>query len=182
MTVKEKISSLKNRVQAADTEKLAFLISTFFKTGLAPKAPGTVGSLATLPLAWLLICFFGLKGLLFGILLVYIIGERSVKKTMEKTEHDPGFIVIDEVAGQLISFIFVAEKLHTTFNPWLYLIGFIFFRLFDITKVWPANYFDGKMEDSAGVMLDDCVSGFYAAVCVGLSSLLLSGFFPSLFY
>lgn len=171
MTLKEKIASLKNRLRQTDTAKAALLIATFFKTGLMPKAPGTFGSLAALPLAWLLISFWGVTGLLFGILLTYIIGERAVKKVMESTEHDPGFIVIDEVAGQLIAFMFVSSKLQAAFNPWLYLLGFLFFRLFDITKVWPANYFDREMEDSAGVMLDDCVAGVYAALCLLICSL-----------
>lgn len=149
-------------------QKVAYLIATWFKSGLSPKAPGTIGSLCTLPLAWILISLYGTIGLLFAALLLFIIGHKATKIVLkqEKGKTDPGFIVIDEVVGQLLSFVFVASLPQ---NIYIYALGFAFFRFFDIIKVWPASYFDQKIHTAFGVMMDDVVAGLYAALLLGLT-------------
>lgn len=153
-------------------QKWAHLIATWFKSGLSPKAPGTVGSLATLPLAWILISLYGTIGVLVGAVLVFIVGLKATRIVLksEKGNTDPGFVVIDEVVGQLLSFALVA---HLPQNIYIYVLGFAFFRFFDIIKVWPASYFDKKVHTAFGVMMDDVVAGIYAAILLGLTYLFI---------
>ena len=144
---------------------LAFLIATFFGAGKFPFAPGTIGSLVTLPLAFVLAYFWGTCGIVFGIIFSFIIGVMASKEVLKYTPHDPGFIVIDEVAGQLMSFSFVAQYLQGNTKAWIiYLAGFILFRFFDIFKPQPVRWADRKILNAWGVMLDDIIAGCYAAL------------------
>jgi phosphatidylglycerophosphatase A len=79
---------------------------------------------------------------------------------------DPGVVVVDEVVGQLITFLFVPFKT----GWWAIIVGFLAFRLFDIVKPYPARRFE-MLESGLGIMADDVVAGVYAAI---LMSLLVS--------
>ena len=117
-------------------KKFSLFIATFFGVGLSPKAPGTMGSLATIPLAFLVAYFFGYNGIIYAALITFIIGTTVIYlATRGEKEHDPGKIVIDETAGQLISFILVTPYLYHTVDIkafTIYGLGFALFRLFDI--------------------------------------------------
>jgi phosphatidylglycerophosphatase A len=76
---------------------------------------------------------------------------------------DPGAVVVDEVAGQLIAFLFIPLSL--TLKWWLVLAGFLLFRLFDIWKPYPVRRLEA-LESGLGIMADDVLAGVYAAVCV----------------
>ncbi|MBQ9731647.1 MAG: phosphatidylglycerophosphatase A [Alphaproteobacteria bacterium] len=145
--------------------KIAFGIATFFGSGLAPLAPGTIGSLATIPLAFVLAYYFGIYGIAIGCVVCFIIGTWAISIVLKTSKHDPSFVVIDEVVGQLLTFLPLADELqynaHATI---LYLLGFMLFRLFDITKPQPAKWADKKVRNAWGVMLDDVFAGIYAAV------------------
>ena len=153
-------------------KKISLLIATFFGTGLSPKAPGTIGSLATLPLAFLVAYYFGFNGIVYTAFLVFCIGVVSIYfATKDCTEKDPGKIVIDETAGQLISFVLVTPYLYHTisFKAFIiYLLGFGFFRLFDIVKMGPVKWADTKLKNAFGVMLDDVFAGIFAAIVLML--------------
>lgn len=153
-------------------KKIALLIATFFGAGLAPQAPGTFGSLATLPLAFLVCYFFGFNGLLYAILFVFAIGVIAVcYATKGEKETDPGKIVIDETAGQLTSFLLVCPSLFHTFDfksALIYLLGFGLFRFFDIVKMGPVKWADTKIKNALGVMLDDVFAGIFAALVLML--------------
>ena len=83
------------------SKKLALVIATYFGLGLSPKAPGTVGSIGTIPLALALAYFFGLYGILIAAIIVTIIGIAATDVVISGQEDkDPGKVVIDEVAGQ----------------------------------------------------------------------------------
>lgn len=139
------------------------LITTWFGSGLSPIAPGTMGSLAALPPAWLLVEAAGPVGLFWGIMAVLGVGFAASHLHMVKTgETDPPSIVIDEVAGQWITLLIAP------LDPMAYLAGFLLFRFFDIAKVWPANWIDRSMPGALGVMLDDVVAGVF-----GLGALAL---------
>lgn len=148
--------------------KAAEFIATYCGFGLSPKAPGTVGSLATLPLAFVICYYFGLTGLLIAAFICFVIGVPATAVLIEGQEDkDPKRVVIDEVVGQLLSFVFVAEILRGNLNNWwIYLIGFVFFRFFDICKMGPVKFFDSKVKNAYGVMMDDVCAGLIAAVCV----------------
>lgn len=159
-------------------KRLAYLTATWFYSGYAPKASGTVGSFLTLPVAWACIYFGGVWAVLAASALFMMIGTWATnivlkdirgKKSTHKKKDDPGFVVIDEVAGQLLTFAGVASFMQTHLNMWwLLIIGFGLFRFFDIVKIWPACYYDRNVHTGFGVMMDDVVAGVYAAVCMAV--------------
>lgn len=147
------------------------IIATFFYAGHMRPAPGTWGSLAALPFAWVIIAYSGLYGLIFASLVAYALGLWATKaETAGKANHDPSEIVIDEVVGQWIALLPVASIVSSrgldAFAVWPgWIAAFVFFRLFDITKPWLVGWAD-KRDDATGVMLDDVIAGAFAAVCV----------------
>lgn len=145
--------------------KPLLLTTTWFGSGLSPYAPGTAGSLAALPFAWLIAWAFGPLGLFCAAVAVTGLGIVAAQAHVNRTgETDPGCIVIDEVAGQW--FTLVVAPL----NPFAYLIGFALFRLFDITKPWPVGAIDRRLKGGAGIMLDDVAAAVYAAPLMALVS------------
>lgn len=146
---------------------LCYVACTGFGVGYFPIASGTAGSLATLPFAFAIAYFFGLTGILISAIAVFFIGVLASKEVLKYTEHDPSIIIIDEVAGQLCSFLFVAHLLEKNLNAWfVYLAGFLLFRLFDILKPQPAKWADTKWLNAWGVMMDDVFAGLYVAIIV----------------
>ena len=146
-------------------KKVAYVIASFFGVGYCPKASGTAGSLATLPFAFLLSYYGGFYAMLAFFVLVYVAGTIASKEVLKYTSHDPSLIVIDEVAGQLIPLMFFSlYELPEIHKWWLYIAlpSFVLFRIFDIFKPFPASYFDKKMLNEHGVMLDDIAAGIYA--------------------
>lgn len=144
--------------------------ATGLGSGLAPKAPGTVGSLAALPLCVLASGFAPMYGLLL-ILVVSLLGVYvSHVTSRDLGVHDHGGIVIDEWAGMLITFFAVPLS-----GPIL-LLGFALFRVLDIAKPWPIRWFDQNVHGGFGIMVDDLVAGVLA--CALLHSVVW--WFPSL--
>ncbi len=143
--------------------KLSMLVATFFGSGLSPIAPGTVGSLAALPLAYVLLSVpVGQAMLVIGALfLMGVWASNTVEAALE--QHDASLIVIDEVVGQCLVVtlldVFLRGAVDTT---QLLLLSFIGFRLFDIVKPWPVGWVDRKIGDGLGVMLDDVVAALLA--------------------
>ena len=135
----------------------AVLVATFFGAGLSPFAPGTVGSLAALPFAWLIHAWLGSWALFGAAAAAFAIGLWAANAyTRAGVERDPGAVVIDEVAGQWLTLAAVAA------TPLNYAIGFVLFRVFDIVKPWPASRIDRHMHGGMGIMLDDIVAAIYA--------------------
>jgi phosphatidylglycerophosphatase A len=83
---------------------------------------------------------------------------------------DPGAVVLDEVAGQLIAFLFIPLSLNLKW--WLVLAGFLLFRAFDIWKPYPVRRLEA-LESGLGIMADDVLAGIYAAVCLLLMTIYL---------
>lgn len=108
---------------------LSFLIVSLFGCGKSPLASGTVGSFATLPLAYILIHYFGLWGIILGAVVLFFVGVLCSKEVLKYTEHDPAIIVIDEAVGQLLSFLFVANELKNSLEQAFFLYFFCFFML-----------------------------------------------------
>jgi len=149
-------------------KKAAYVIASFFGVGYCPKASGTAGSLATLPFAFLLAYYGGFYAMLAFFVLVYVAGTIASKEVLKYTSHDPSLIVIDEVAGQLVPLMFFSFKLPEIHIWWLHIAlpSFVLFRIFDIFKPFPASYFDKKVLNEHGVMLDDIVAGVYALLAM----------------
>ena len=141
----------------------AALISTWFGTGLLPKAPGTWGSLAALPVAWVIAERFGSIALVVAALVMFLVGLWAVKTYLSHSrDKDPGVIVIDEVAGQLLA---VAPA---GLDPLAFALGFILFRIFDVMKPWPIGALERRLGGALGVMADDLAAALYAAAIVGI--------------
>lgn len=150
---------------------MTHFIATFFYVGHMRPAPGTWGSLAALPAAWLLHLLGGPAALCIGIIIVCILGYWATDlETRGKADHDPSEIVIDEVAGQWIALLPVSigaahmgADITALWPGWI--AAFALFRLFDITKWGPIGWADRK-PGPLGVMLDDVIAGVFAALCV----------------
>ena len=144
------------------------LFATFFFTGKSPYCPGTVGSLVS----FVLVPMFLYLPKFFCLFLFFIacLGIYSADLFSRKVKHnDPKEVVIDEVVGQMLSFIFIFN-INTHFEMLVNnvykcaLISFILFRIFDIIKPFPINFIDDKMKGGFAIMLDDIL----AALFVGL--------------
>lgn len=146
---------------------------SFFGVGFIRWAPGTFGSLATLPILYFLGSFQVPIILLIPFTIISIIGTCFLTEYYQKLYkvHDPQWIVIDEVLGMLVTWFFwPTSKFFDLF------LAFLLFRFFDIFKIWPASYLDQKVQHGAGTILDDIVSGLYAG-CIHL--FLQKFFLPS---
>lgn len=148
----------------------SLMISTWFYSGLIPFAPGTFGSIAALPFAWLILENAGIVGLANATLIVFVIGLMTTKAYLTETgKTDPGEVVVDEVVGQWIVCLAIIDNQH----PGQYLLALLAFRVFDIMKPWPVTIFD-KRHDAFGVMMDDVVAGIMgAAVLVAVNYYVL---------
>jgi phosphatidylglycerophosphatase A len=142
----------------------AMLLATWFGAGLLPKAPGTWGSLAALPFAWLISARFGPTGLFVAGLAAFLVGCWAADVVAKAGGvRDPQSVVIDEVAAQWLVLAAVPANLLA------YAAGFLLFRIADIVKPWPASWADRAVHGGFGIMLDD----LFAAVYAGAALLLL---------
>lgn len=170
-------------------ERCITLFATWFFTGLIPPPPfiggmaGTYGSLAAIPLCWVVLTYITSKLLylvlpacilLLGIVFIEaaedIIGPQYDWRREVKAR-DQNQIVIDEVLGMLITY-YPLMWLKPQSMPLALGLGFALFRMFDIIKVPPTRFFD-RMENSFGVMFDDVIAGIYAAICLTVAMLVL---------
>ena len=129
-------------------------------SGLSPKAPGTAGTLATVPLVY----FLQQQTLLVYVvvtLFVLATGSWVCGYAAKKLQvHDHSGIVYDEVAGFLITMFMVP-----TGWQWM-LAGFVLFRFFDAVKPWPISWFDKNVHGGFGIMFDDVVAGAVSLGCL----------------
>jgi len=149
----------------------AILVATGLGSGYLPKAPGTWGSLVAALLAWPLALLGGWPLLLGAAAVATVAGFWSTRIYLTRTgEEDPGPVVIDEVAGQWLTLAACPVE------PLWWVLGFLAFRLADITKPFPASWADRRLHGAAGVMLDDLIAGLYAAAaCCVVARVLLAG-------
>jgi phosphatidylglycerophosphatase A len=147
----------------------AWAIATFFGAGFGKPGPGTWGSVAAV-LLWAAYAWLAhpsphalLLALLAGIALSLVLGVPAATiAARESGRHDPGFVVIDEVAGQWIALLgSPADWLHA-------LIALALFRLFDIVKPFPARQLE-SLPAGWGIVFDDVAAGLYA---LGVASLI----------
>lgn len=139
-------------------KKIILFVAQGFGTGLAPVAPGTFGSLLGI-LAYFIIQLFNWKTqiILVAILIVIaVITAHLGAKFLQK--EDPGSIVIDEIAGQVITLWGVEFTLVNV------IAGFILFRFFDILKPYPIKILEKRVPGGAGIVVDDLVAGIYGRI------------------
>lgn len=136
------------------------IFATWGGSGYAPVASGTFGTLAAIPfyllLAKLSLPLYLLTLTAFFFLSCWVSGRAEIIFK----EKDSGKIVIDEVVGYLVTMIAIPLD-------WRYIVaGFLLFRFFDIVKPPPARWFDQKVKNGYGVVLDDVAAGVYAWLCL----------------
>jgi len=152
------------------------LLAFGFGAGLAPRAPGTFGTLVGiaffLPLLWLPWTGYVVAVLLLFAAGCFICGESARLLGV----HDYGGIVFDEIVGYLIAAAPLIWLAPTGIGGWLLgiVLAFGLFRLFDIAKPWPIRILDRRVHGGFGIMIDDALAGlFAAAVLWGLRRWLL---------
>jgi len=137
-------------------------IAAGFGSGWLPKAPGTWGSLAALLPAWLILSWLGVGGLLIASLIVLVIGCYVCAVVLPKMkDKDPGWIVIDEWAGQWLCLGLLIPVIGNGVVS--FLVGFVAFRAFDIFKPWPVSLSERLGPPWWSIMADDMVAGLMGA-------------------
>ncbi len=135
-------------------------IAMGFGSGLSPKAPGTAGTLMTVPLVYFLqqqsIMIYALATIFVLVTGSWICGYAAKKLQV----HDHSGIVYDEVAGFLITMILAPAGWY-----WM-LSGFVLFRFFDAVKPWPISWLDKNIHGGFGIMLDDVIAGAISLCCL----------------
>jgi phosphatidylglycerophosphatase A len=163
--------------------RVAFFVATVAGLGYLPKAPGTWGSLAGVFVYWSWLRFYGVtspldtvvrygfrsgayranpawEGVTFVTMMILIIGVVTAQTVSTYSGlQDPQFVVIDEVFGQMFTYLIALAPLN-----WKYLLlGFILFRVFDIWKPFPARQAE-SLPGGWGIMADDWIAGIYAGL------------------
>ncbi|MEZ6014925.1 MAG: phosphatidylglycerophosphatase A [Planctomycetota bacterium] len=138
-------------------------IATFGFLGLSPYAPGTFGTLGGVAIAWALA---GTSQFLLWTLLVaallYAVGRAVAPWAEQRGGKDPGWYVIDEVIGYLITVAWLGGP-----TPLALFVAFCLFRFFDILKPWPVRRFE-RLPGGDGILMDDVMAGVYGLAVMAL--------------
>ncbi len=157
--------------------KIARLVATIGGVGYLRPAPGTWGSLVALPVAALLHLIGGPWLLVIAIIAIFFEGLwATTQVTRWQDDHDPSYVVVDEVVGQWIALLplsfgawHVGASIFALWPGWI--AAFVLFRLFDIFKPGPIGWAD-RRHTPLGVMLDDVIAGVFAAFFVVVLAVL----------
>lgn len=158
---------------------LALAIATF-GVGFLPLAPGTWGSLVGVAI-YLVLRFLAFNSGRFSflalelvtILLITLAGIWAASQAEQLTgRKDPGKVVVDEVAGQMISLLPLTLLPESSWKAWV-MVSFILFRFFDIVKPYPARRME-RLHGGLGIMCDDLVAGIYAAAVILVATAVMS--------
>jgi phosphatidylglycerophosphatase A len=142
-------------------------IATFFGVGYCPVAPGTAGAAAGLVLFAILSRLSPMLYLLTCVALVFLGIWAAEEFSRQSGTHDDGRIVIDEVAGQLLTLVPLVLSGRRGSVP-LVVTGFVLFRIFDVWKPGPVRWLERNLSGGAGVVMDDVLAGVFAAATLGV--------------
>ncbi|MEO6929717.1 MAG: phosphatidylglycerophosphatase A [Casimicrobiaceae bacterium] len=141
----------------------AHFIALGFGAGLSPWAPGTVGTLLALPIAWALDAYAGNAAFAAAITVLFLVGTWASAITgRDIGVSDHGAIVIDEIAAFLLVLFFTGT------DPLRQGLAFVLFRFFDIVKPPPIGYIDATIKGGIGVMLDDMLAAAYTLLVLAI--------------
>ena len=159
------------------------LFVTMFGIGKIKMIPGTVGSLATIIILFVLFHTLDISSnlILLGLIIIFIYSFSAVASHTENSENkDPKEIVIDEFIGQSIPIYLyeISHGIEKSPNEAIifYFICFILFRFFDIKKPFPVSFFDRNFKNSFGVIMDDVCAGLYVVLSL-ICFMVLSSYF-----
>ena len=144
------------------TQNIYHFIALGFGSGLFKKGPGTAGSLAAIPIFYLLLNLPSLFQWLFVITLFFIGLYSSNKVIAVIDQKDPSFIVIDEIVAVLFLFILIPSNIK------LLAFAFILFRVFDIFKPFPVSWAENYFKGALGIMIDDIVAALLSFLVIRL--------------
>ena len=149
------------------------LFLTFGGAGLSPKAPGTVGTLASLPVGLIILYTLGMQTLFLLTLSITVIGIFEINKYEQSTGlHDQQHIVIDEAVGMWLALMIAISTANTMPYPYAEILAILFsfasFRLFDIWKPSTIGWIDRELKGGLGVMMDDVLAGIAGGLLTGL--------------
>lgn len=159
---------------STEAGRLHLLIATFFGAGFSPVAPGTVGSLAALPLAFVLL-HMDMPSASLVVIALFFTGLWS-SNHLERVsgQHDAQIIVIDEVVGICLSSLLLSWWLPAAVGlDVVLLLSFLSFRLFDVLKPWPIGWLDRSIGGGFGVMVDDVVAAIMGVLMVAVGYAVL---------
>ncbi len=149
-------------------DKTAVFLATGFYVGRIPMAPGTFGSLMGLPLCFLL-AGIQLPAALVAVLLIIALATwiaGAAERILGR--RDPGCIVIDEIAGMVVTLIGLP------FNSTTAVMGFVLFRVLDILKPFPIRILDKRLSGGPGIVADDVVAGAFANIILRIFLFILN--------
>ena len=152
-----------NKNKTGLSEPSVFL-ATWFGAGLLPKAPGTWGTLASIPFAWILHSIAGwqvLAGACFSVFFIGIWASSGYLKSLGGEDPEP--VVIDEVAGMWLTLLPAAYFYPYEPDVFIYSVAFILFRLADIYKPWPVSWADKEVKGGLGIMIDDIIAAIFSS-------------------
>jgi len=159
--------------------KINLLFVTLFGIGYLKFAPGTWASLVTSILLFIIFHVLNISStfVLLILLIILIYSIFAINSCLKKFEDkDPKQIVIDEVIGQSIPIYFyeISHGIEKYFDKSIlfYFSIFLLFRIFDILKPFPINYFDRKYKNTFGIMFDDILAGFYVVLTLILAMIV----------
>jgi len=141
-----------------------------FGSGLLPIAPGTWGTLVTIPIYWVLMTLeTSLTVYLLVCLVMFIVGIGLCSRaTVDAGVHDHRAIVWDEMVGYLVTMLLLPFE-------WMWIIaGFFVFRFFDVVKPWPISWVDRNVHGGFGIMVDDVLAGLASCAVLHLAARLLA--------
>ena len=156
------MSDKNRKIYLRELKDPVVFVALGFGSGLSPKAPGTAGTLMTVPLVYLLqqqsLLVYVLTTLFVLLTGSWVCGYAAKKLQV----HDHSGIVYDEVAGFLITMLMMPESWTLMF------IGFVLFRFFDAVKPWPISWVDKNVHGGFGIMFDDVLAGIISLCCLML--------------
>ena len=152
-------------------KNLNSLFVTMFGLGKIKFIPGTIGSLATVIILYILFHVINMSSnlILISLIVIFVYSFLAIENHIKDSENkDPKEVIIDEFIGQSIP-IYLYEISHSTEKSpdeaiIFYGICFILFRFFDIAKPFPVSFFDKNFKNSFGVIMDDVCAGFYVVL------------------
>ena len=147
--------------------KTAVFLATGLYVGKVPVAPGTCGSLLGLPLCFLLAGVQWPAAIAAALLIIALAVWISGVAGRALGQPDPGCIVIDEIAGMVITLVGLP------FNSTTVAVGFILFRILDILKPFPIKVLDKRLPGGLGIVADDVVAGLFANILLRIFVLIL---------
>tara|TARA_B100001123_G_C15156877_1_gene965858 strand:+ start:365 stop:850 length:486 start_codon:yes stop_codon:yes gene_type:complete len=159
-------------------KKFNIFFITFFNIGKIKFSPGTIASLISCLIFFMLINIFNFILIFFIVLVIFLYSFVAINNSFNEFESDdPQEIVIDEVVGQMLALLAIPvyETLYPLPVMYYFVSAFLLFRFFDIWKPYPISYVDNNVKGSLGIMLDDILASIYTIISLSLIFFFLGG-------